>query len=322
MLRIADTWVWDSWPVDDGPDRHLFFLQAARHGHPDSRHWRATVGHAVSPDHRRWTVLPDALSPAPAPAWDDLAIWTGSVVRGDGGIWHMFYSAVSRAENGRVQRIGRADSEDLVGWRRAGPGPLVRADPRWYETLELQAWREEAWRDPWVFRDPAGDGWHMLITARVREGASLGRGVIGHARSGDLDRWEVQPPLTGPAGFGHLEVPQVAEVDGRAVLVFCCGAADLDEERRATTPDVGMWSAPAAGPVGPFDLGAAAPFEDPSLYAARLVRTDDGGPGLLGFRNLVGGVFAGEIPPPTPVRLTDAGVLAADPRPAPRVPRG
>ena len=28
----------------------------------------------------------------------------------------------------------------------------------------------DTWRDPWVFPDPAGDGWHMLITARAAAG--------------------------------------------------------------------------------------------------------------------------------------------------------
>jgi beta-fructofuranosidase len=77
--------------------------------------------------------------------------------------------------------------------------------PRWYETYDPNSWREEAWRDPWVFRDPGGDGWHMLVTARVRHGPPLSRGVIGHARSADLERWEVGPPLTEPAGFGQME---------------------------------------------------------------------------------------------------------------------
>jgi beta-fructofuranosidase len=52
----------------------------------------------------------------------------------------------------------------------------------------------------------------MLLTAR---------GVIGHARSTDLLNWEVRPPVTQPAGFGHLEVPQVAVVDRQSLLLFC-----------------------------------------------------------------------------------------------------
>lgn len=310
MLHLHDRWIWDSWPIDDGDDHHLFYLQAPRRlGDPDLRHYRASVGHAVSPDYETWTVLADALTPADQPAWDDMAIWTGSVVRGDTGTWHFFYTAISRKEGGRVQRIGRADSDDLITWRRHGDQPALGADPRWYETAELMSWREEAWRDPWVFRDPDGDGWHMLITARVRYGPRLTRGVIGHARSADLDRWVVHPPLTEPSGFGQMEVPQVSYLDGKPVLTFCCLGEDLCEDRRRVTPTVGMWSAPAASPLGPFDIDAAAPLGDASLYAAHLVDLGAGNAGLLGFRYQKDGVFVGDIPPPLPVRLAPDGTV-------------
>jgi beta-fructofuranosidase len=310
MLRQPDRWIWDSWTVDDGLDHHLFYLQAPHEGDPHDRHLRASVGHAVSPDYRTWTVLPDALGPSASPAWDDLAIWTGSVVRDPAGTWHLFYTAVSKVEQARVQRIGHAESDDLIIWRRVGTGPVAEADPRWYETLDLGSWREQAWRDPFVFADPAGDGWHMLITGRIREGRRLERGVVGHAHSTDLATWQVGPPLTEPAGFGQLEVAHVARLEGRWVLLFCCTAADLDDERRARTPQTGMWSAPAGSALGPFDLTAAYAFEDPSLYAAHLVHLNDGRPGLLGFRDLENGQFVGAIPDPTPVRLTPSGVIA------------
>ena len=311
MLYLRDRWIWDSWPIDDGDDHHLFYLQAPRHiGDPHLRHWQATVGHAVSTDYEHWTVLPDALGPTEAPAWDDLAIWTGSVVRGDAGSWHLFYTAISSREGGRIQRIGRADSDDLITWRRYGDRPLLEADPRWYETLELMSWREVAWRDPWVLRDPSGDGWHMLLTARVRYGPRLTRGVIGHARSADLVRWVVQPPLTRPSGFGQMEVPQVSYLEGKAVLTFCCLAKDITEQRRRITPKVGMWSAGGGSLLGPFDVDGAAPFDDTSIYAAHLVGLDTDRPAMLGFRYEEDGVFVGAIPAPIPVRLTPSGTVA------------
>ena len=82
-FRLPDHWVWDSWLADDGENYHLFFLRASRALiDPDKRHHRASIGHAVSPNLEEWTLLPDALTADDTPAWDDLATWTGSVVRG------------------------------------------------------------------------------------------------------------------------------------------------------------------------------------------------------------------------------------------------
>jgi len=200
-VLISEThWIWDSWVADDGDAYHLFYLQAPRSlGDAGRRHLNATVGHAVSTDLVSWEVLPEALGPTPG-SWDDLSIWTGSTVLGDDGVWRMFYTATSTRGYGvRDQRVGLAESDDLVTWRKIGTSPLLVADPRWYQTLPEDVTASETWRDPQVFRDPDGDGWHMLVTARAREGDLRHRGVVGHAWSADLDAWEVRPPLSAPA---------------------------------------------------------------------------------------------------------------------------
>ncbi|GIH91842.1 hypothetical protein ACFFMN_34455 [Planobispora siamensis] len=304
-LRLPDHWVWDSWTAEEGERKHLFFLRASRALlDPELRHRRASIGHAVSADWRSWTLLPDALVPAEPDAWDDLATWTGSVVR-DGEGWRMFYTGVGRADHGLVQRIGSAVSDDLVTWHRDRAMPVLEADPRWYERLDPGSWTDEAWRDPHVFRDPGGDGWHMLVTARAKLGPADGRGVIGHARSPDLRHWEAGPPLSAPAGFGHLEVPQVRRVCGRTVLVFSCRPREMAPEHplARADPPPGVWTAPAAGPTGPFDIAGARPLRAGSLYAGRLIVEPDGGPALLGFRDMEDGRFVGEIADPVPVFL-------------------
>jgi beta-fructofuranosidase len=318
MLRLPDHWVWDSWGTHDGTHHHLFFLRASRALHdPDRRHLRASVGHARSTDLRTWELMPDALVTADSPAWDDQATWTGSVVRAPDGSWRMFYTGVSRAERGLVQRIGVARSDDLVTWQRTGDRPLLEADPRWYERLDLSVWIDEAWRDPYVFADPGGDGWHMLLTARAPDGDPAGRGVVGHAVSPDLERWEVRPPLTTPAGFGQLEVPQAVVVDGLPVLLFSCWPDRMAPERSAQAPPGGVWVVPGDSLVGPWDIAAATAFEHPSLYAARLVEERPGAWSLLGFRDTENGVFVGEIGDPLPVvRLGDTLLLAGRGQPA------
>lgn len=315
MLVSETHWIWDSWIADDGEHYHLFYLQAPRSlRDPGLRHLAATVGHARSRDLVTWEVLPDALGPT-AGSWDDLSIWTGSTVRGDDGTWRMFYTATSSRGYGvRDQRIGLAESDDLVAWRKVGSEPLLTADPRWYKTLPEDVTASETWRDPQVFRDPDGDGWHMLVTARARTHGQNDDGVLAHARSSDLRTWEVGPPVCEPGhGFGQLEVAQVAQVDGRWVMVFTCHPQEMTAERRARTGDHCTWSVPGTGALGPWDIGLARPFvAEPDLFAAPLVRRRDGSWALIGFRNTEpAGVLSFEITDPIPVGLDDHGTLRA-----------
>jgi glycosyl hydrolase family 32 len=316
VLRLPDHWIWDSWlAVGDGGEHHLFFLRAPRAlPDPRQRHDRASIGHARSRDLRRWELEADALVHGEPGAWDDLAVWTGSVARAPDGGWRLFYTGRSHADQGRVQRIGLAASDDLITWTRVGGGPLLEADPRVYEKLEVGAWPDEAWRDPYVLEDPGGDGWHMLITARAVGAGRNDDGVVAHAWSTDLLRWEVGAPLCRPgAGFGQLEVLQNKRIDGRDVLVFTCHPQETTAQRRAASGDFCTWSVPSPGPLGPWDVSRARPFTaDPHLFAAPLVQRRDGSWVILGFRNLEHlGKDGFAIYEPIPVTLDADGYLVA-----------
>lgn len=303
VFDLPGSWVWDYWFADDGDRYHLFFLYASRALHdPDARHHRASVGHAVSTDLVEWTQVADALVRSDAPAFDDLATWTGSVVQHPDGMWFMFYTGASLAPNGKnIQSIGYATSPDLEIWTKAA-GPILEATGPWYETLADDAWLDEAFRDPWVFADPDGDGWHMYITARSPQGPVFGRGVIGHAWSADLRVWELRPPLSAPSddGFGQLEVTQVEVVDGRPVLLFSCLADHATPSRRAAKG--GTWAVNADGLLGPFDVAAAYPLTGEQLYVGRLLRRRDGQWLLFAFHNTDdAGNFVGGVADPVPV---------------------
>jgi beta-fructofuranosidase len=312
-LRHPDRWVWDFWVAIDGADVHLFHLQAPRAlGDPELRHRNATVGHAVSRDLRTWTELPTALEAGPPGAFDDLATWTGSVIR-HAGRWHMFTSGISRAEDGAVQRIGRATSDDLVRWERQAT--LVEADARWYETLGPDV-VEEHWRDPWVFRDPATGRFHMLVCARANTGPPDGRGVIGHAWSADLDTWEVGPPLSMPGELRQLEVPQLLRLGGAWRVLFCATEHDHSAARRARPGVVvegGTHELTGPSPLGPFALRRDAfLLGDPAgrWYAGRVVE-HHGAPWLLAWRRHdEHGRFVGEIGDPMPLEVGPDGALA------------
>lgn len=316
-LRLDGTWIWDSWVARDGATYHLFFLQApSALGDPSLRHARATIGHATSTDLVTWTPLGTALGPSEH-GWDDLATWTGSVVRGDDGVWRMFYTAISTAGHElRDQRIGLAESDDLHTWRKVGDRPVLEADPRWYKTLGIEGNpASETWRDPFVFADPGGDGWHMLVTARLQGAPRLDDGVLAHARSSDLRTWELGPPVSlDPSGFGQIEVPQVRMVDGRALLIFTCHPEEQSAERREQSGYYCTWSVVADSLLGPWDVSAAQPFRaEPYLFAAPLVTDPGGGLSLVGFRNTEPqGHLQFEITDPIPVALRDGALVSRD----------
>lgn len=253
----------------------------------------ASMGHAVSADARTWELMPDALVHSEGPAFDDRAIWTGSTVVKPDGSLRVFYTGISRAEAGMVQRIGWADSVDGVTFERTAGEPVV-ADGRWYQKWTPGSGYDEAWRDPFVFLHDDGR-WHMLITARAR-GVDVRRsGVIGHAVSDDLDHWEVLPPLTGPSVFGQLEVSQSRLVEGRHLLVFSCG----DDMQLEPGPG-GVWVAEGAGPLGPWDIDHARYVRPEHLYAGQVLRLRDGQWVFSGFDNIVDGAFVGSVPDPIP----------------------
>ncbi len=310
-----DYWVWDFWLADDGEQFHLFYLHAPKSlGNPDLRHRNARIGHATSTDLRSWTDHGQAFEAGVPGSFDGSATWTGSVVRRSDGLWYMFYTGsrfLAPDSFANIESVGITTSPDLFAWTKQ-PGPVSVADPALYETLGTSSWPEEAWRDPWVFRNEADEIWHMLITARGKDGTEPDRGVLGHLTSVDLDAWTALPPLSATgSGFAHLEVFQLVRIDGQNHLVFCCDSARLVGERTGTVG--GIWSLPVGEMPGPVDFRQARLLVDERLYAGRIAVDRAGRPNLLAFNNIgADSAFVGGVSDPMPV-VTDAdGYLAVE----------
>ena len=286
-LRLPDRWMWDFWFACDGDDVHVFYLQAPRSlGDPELRHRNATIGHAVSRDLRHWEILPDALGAGPPGGFDDLATWTGSVIRHDGR-WLLFYTGISHGED--LQRIGWAQSADLVGWERRGV--LSQADPRFYERAH--------WRDPWVAWDADARLWRMLVCARAREGDPDRRGVIGHACSPDLERWTVGLPVSAPGAFHEMEVPQLVRLGGAWRVLFCA----------RTELAWGTHYVTGAARFGPYVLDRdefMAGDREGSHYAGRVLE-HGGEQHFFAWRMNGPDGFVGELSDPMPIALGDDG---------------
>jgi len=304
--------VWDFWLADDGERYHMFYLHASKSlGNPDLRHRNARIGHATSTDLRNWTNHGQAFDAGAPGSFDGSATWTGSVVRGPDGLWRMFYTGsrfLSPDSFANIESIGLATSPDLFAWTKR-PGAICIADERYYETLGTSSWPEEAWRDPWVFWCQSDQRWHMLITARGKDGLEPDRGVMAHATSTDLVHWAVEPPLSASgSGFAHLEVFQVIKLNGQNHIVFCCDAAKLCGHRAGGMG--GIWTLPVGDMPGQVDFTAARLLVDERLYAGRIAQDRRGKPWLLAFNNVsANGIFEGGICDPLPVSISSDGFL-------------
>ncbi|MFB9948972.1 hypothetical protein ACFFP0_08945 [Rhizobium puerariae] len=322
-IHLEDKWIWDSWYVHDSVRWHGYFLQADRSlGDPRLRHRNVSIGHAVSDDLVNWELLGTCFAPFGGPAFDDETTWTGSVVHGDDGRWHLFYTGTSKAEDAKVQRIGHAVSDDLHNWQRVGDGlclDLEGPNAGLYEvTYTPGHWYERAMRDPWVMRDPDGEGWLMYFTARAPgiEEANEG-GAIGFATSRDLVTWTLEPPVFVGA-FGHHEVPQVLEIAGRWYCLFCCSAGNWSKAYAAAVsqePVTGSHYLVGDGPRGPWRvapgdfLDSGAPI---NRYAARILDAD--GLKILGFARGTTENFIGIVTDPDDVTVDADGLLHVVPR--------
>ena len=315
-LHLADKWLWDFWFAQDGADFHIFYLQADRALQDEGqRHWHVSIGHAVSRDLRTWTRLPDALRPSDDDrAWDNYTTWTGSIIHHD-GLWYMLYTGTTRAEDGLVQRIGLATSRDLVVWHKHPTNPVLSADPTWYELLDRTLWHDQAWRDPYVVQDADTGVFHAFITARHNAGPADSRGAVGHATSTDLMTWQVQPPLAVPRDFGHLEVPQILQIQGRWYLLF---SSPYETQAKAFQARAGRRQSGTHYMVADAMLGPYRSLTDDylvgdevgALYSGKLIQDQSGAWQFVAFENRTAwGEFAGNITDPYPVEILADGRL-------------
>jgi beta-fructofuranosidase len=316
-LALADKWIWDFWLAKNGPDWHIYFLQADKSlGDPDLRHRNVTQGHAVSRDLVDWRHLGTCFAPAQGPAWDDWTTWTGSVVQDLDGLWHLFYTGTTHADGGMKQRIGHATSTDMHSWQRVGDGLCLDISGPDYEDYAPGHWHDRAFRDPWVMKDPDGPGWLMYMVARVPGIAEPNAGgSIGFAASPDLYTWTLRPPVYRGGMFGQMEVPQVFDHRGKWYCMFCNFAGHWSEAYRASSPQSpvsGTHYLVADNPRGPWTM-APGPFFDGHepcrRYAGKIIETPKGLVTMGFIHTTPAEAFVGEVSDPIPVSVDAEGWL-------------
>jgi beta-fructofuranosidase len=226
---------------------HLFHLVLPNHDF---------IAHAVSTNAINWRRVTNALFLGDPGSWDDLMLWTMHVTADphQPGRWRMFYTGLSRREQGRIQRLGMATSDDLYHWEKAPVNWQDRrgaGDPQLIQQARRLAARSEsnsihAPFDPsscfplapdgafyessldegrhWVsFRDPFyyhenDQGW-LIAAGRVKTGPVVRRGCVSALKEISPHHFEAVPALHHPGLYDDIEVPNLLRLDGEYYLI-------------------------------------------------------------------------------------------------------
>jgi levansucrase len=261
-IMTDQVWIWDTWPLTNLASNtvtykgwHVIFsLTAPRNIFFGDRHWVARIGFFYSRDGKSWTygghLFPDGTSFGSRE-------WAGSaLLLGDNEV-HAFYTA-SGHDNGGVnpndalQRLatatGRIHADDRSVWFTGFRNHriIAEADGAMYQTLEQSQAGPiiYAFRDPFVFRNPADDNVYMLFEGntggvagshtcdsrqigpvppghQVPDNSKFYTGNIGlaMATSANLRRWRLLPPLLSANCVNQqTERPHLVIKDGQFYL--------------------------------------------------------------------------------------------------------
>ena len=268
---------------------HLFHLVLPNHDY---------IAHAVSSDGLLWRRVRNALFIGEPGEWDDDMLWTMHISEDpdDPSMWRMFYTGLSRRENGRIQRIGVARSPDLYTWEKVGgPDYPLSIEGPYYESDTTQGRHWVSCRDPFYYRDE--ENRFLLVDARVPAGPVARRGCIGIAREVSRDCFSWEHPLFFPRMYDDIEVPVLFRIDGHFYLI-----GNLREDIK-----VHYWHSETIR--GPYISYADNVLLPKGNYAVRLTREEK--------RILVWNFYISEadnsggriLPPPAEIRRRKDGTL-------------
>ncbi|GAB3794163.1 beta-fructofuranosidase [Humibacter antri] len=237
-FRPAGGFVGDVIPVERDGVAWLYYLLDERPGtDPADRATGMPWAAVTTPDFARFedrgVVLPSGGRSAA-----DFDCYTGSVVAGDDGMLHLFYTGHNpevRTADGDLQVVCHATSDgDPSAWTK---------HPEWTFGAPF-GYAAEDWRDPFVFRAALDEPWQMLLAARRTDAPYRRSGVVARLVSDDLVTWRAAEPLWDPRRYITQECPDVFRWGQWWYLVYSEFSDSFQTRyRMATSPD-GPWLAP------------------------------------------------------------------------------
>ena len=167
----------------------------------------------------------------------DLYVFTGSFVP-DGHRYLFFYCGFNPhlvEQNRPAQTVMRAESRDLIHWKRLPDAPMGPTSDR-YEMHD--------WRDPFVFWNQDAHEYWMILTARLKEGPPPRRGCLLKLTSLDLQDWTDHGVFWWPGQYLNLECPEVFKIGEWWYLIYSTYSERWVTHYRMSRSLDGPWLAP------------------------------------------------------------------------------
>jgi levansucrase len=260
--------LWDLTPVrtPDGEvadigDREVWVaISAPAAGDPGERHDIARL-RLLARDDSGWRDLGDVFPDGASLGGRE---WAGSAIyRPRDRSLTVYYTAAGRRGErtpSYVQRIAAAAATvevDAGGVRLVEWTPhreVLRPDGATYAPADEEHGVPgfiKAFRDPFMFRDPADGVEHLLFTASLAGARSPFNGAVGIARSNGPGDWTLLPPLLGADGVNNeLERTHVVVHDGLYYLFFSTQRRTFDP---VVTGPNGLYGFVASALLGPYE---------------------------------------------------------------------
>lgn len=186
---------------------HLFHLIIPNHDY---------IAHATSADGISWKRVNNALFVGNPGEWDDDMLWTMHVCEVNGK-FEMFYTGLQRRDRGVISKVGFAQSDNLLDWKKNKKDIFpIEPNGKYYESAESNPRKWLSFRDP--FRFEHQDEVYLLICARSTAGPVSRRGCVGLVKI-TKDVVEHLPPLLYPRMYDDIECPCVFKLNNRYYLI-------------------------------------------------------------------------------------------------------
>ena len=261
FYRPKDGWVGDTIPFAYDGKFYIFYLHDERKGKTQDEYgYRTSWNLLITED---GVNIKDCGIVLPVGEYEDAdyACYTGSVIEGNDGKFHMFYTAQNNYNpkyhrDGRpLQYVAHAVSEDLMHWEKL-PELTFGADESMYEPFD--------WRDPYVFFNEEEKCFDMLLAARLKGASEKNGGCVGLCRSYDLIHWEAKEPFYNPESYMTHECPDLFKLGNKWYLVYSTFSEKFVTHYRMSDKLSGPWTSPIEDT-----------FDARAFYAAKTAQVGD-----------------------------------------------